>query len=180
MLKHCYFHHSFVTLCPLFWYHATHPPGLIVVPSQCHAHRLRLTKIPTSISRAAASLDRPRPSSAEPQGSPVLQRLIAKVGEWWHCSCRSSRKNINIYILTCHLVLKLSHSLTGLSIYFLSLVFVSQQDGGSWSPEKRSSVPRHGSILSRRPYHDHEESSTSITSSGSTAPRRPTCRLQLH
>ncbi|XP_078030554.1 microtubule-associated protein 2 isoform X7 [Epinephelus lanceolatus] len=47
-------------------------------------------------------------------------------------------------------------------------------DGGSWSPEKRSSVPRHGSILSRRPYHDHEESSTSITSSGSTAPRRPT------
>ncbi|XP_059198250.1 microtubule-associated protein 2 isoform X6 [Centropristis striata] len=47
-------------------------------------------------------------------------------------------------------------------------------DGGSWSPEKRSSVPRHASILSRRPYHDHEESSTSITSSGSTAPRRPT------
>ncbi|XP_049904754.1 microtubule-associated protein 2 [Epinephelus moara] len=93
--------------------------------ASCHAHRLRLTKIPTSISRVAASLDRPRPSSAEPQGSPVLQRLIAK-------------------------------------------------DGGSWSPEKRSSVPRHGSILSRRPYHDHEESSTSITSSGSTAPRRPT------
>ncbi|XP_068558739.1 microtubule-associated protein 2 isoform X3 [Cebidichthys violaceus] len=47
-------------------------------------------------------------------------------------------------------------------------------DGGSWSPAKRSSVPRHASILSRRPYHDHEESSTSITSSGSTAPRRPT------
>ncbi|XP_031714597.1 microtubule-associated protein 2 [Anarrhichthys ocellatus] len=47
-------------------------------------------------------------------------------------------------------------------------------DGGSWSPAKRSSVPRHASILSRRPYPDHEESSTSITSSGSTAPRRPT------
>ncbi|XP_075896000.1 uncharacterized protein map2 isoform X7 [Nelusetta ayraudi] len=47
-------------------------------------------------------------------------------------------------------------------------------EGGSWSPEKRSSVPRHASILSRRGYHDQEESSTSITSSGSTAPRRPT------
>ncbi|XP_022597066.1 microtubule-associated protein 2-like [Seriola dumerili] len=47
-------------------------------------------------------------------------------------------------------------------------------DGGSRSPDKRSSLPRHGSILSRRGYHDHEESSTSITSSGSTAPRRPT------
>uniref|UniRef100_UPI003AAC47E5 microtubule-associated protein 2 n=1 Tax=Centroberyx gerrardi TaxID=166262 RepID=UPI003AAC47E5 len=47
-------------------------------------------------------------------------------------------------------------------------------DGGSRSPEKRSSLPRPASILSRRGYHDHEESSTSITSSGSTAPRRPT------
>ncbi|XP_056896266.1 microtubule-associated protein 2 [Takifugu flavidus] len=46
-------------------------------------------------------------------------------------------------------------------------------DGGSWSPDKRS-VPRHGAVLSRRGCHDHEESSTSITSSGSTAPRRPT------
>ncbi|XP_044071508.1 microtubule-associated protein 2 isoform X6 [Siniperca chuatsi] len=93
--------------------------------ASCHAHRLPLTKIPTSISRLAASLDRPRPSSAEPQGSSVLQRLIAK-------------------------------------------------DGGSWSPDTRSSLPRHASILSRRGYHDQEESSTSITSSGSTAPRRPT------
>ncbi|XP_034417742.1 microtubule-associated protein 2 [Cyclopterus lumpus] len=99
--------------------------------ASCHAHRSPLTKIPTSISRVAASLDRPRPSSAEPQSFPVLQRLIAK-------------------------------------------------DGGSWSPVKTSSVlrhasvPRHSSILSRRPHHDHEESSTSITSSGSTAPRRPT------
>ncbi|XP_028446264.1 microtubule-associated protein 2 [Perca flavescens] len=93
--------------------------------ASCHAHRLPLTKIPTSISRGAASLDRPRPSSAEPQGFTVLQRLIAK-------------------------------------------------DGGSWSPEKGSSVPRHASILSRRAYHDQEESSTSITSSGSTAPRRAT------
>ncbi|XP_039884339.1 microtubule-associated protein 2 [Simochromis diagramma] len=47
-------------------------------------------------------------------------------------------------------------------------------DGGSRSPEKRSSVPRHTSFMSRRGPHDHEESSTSITSSGSTAPRRPT------
>ncbi|GAA6230159.1 microtubule-associated protein 2-like [Lates japonicus] len=47
-------------------------------------------------------------------------------------------------------------------------------DGGSRSPDKRSSLPRHASILSRRGYHDHEDSSTSITSSGSTAPRRPT------
>uniref|UniRef100_H3DG89 Microtubule-associated protein n=1 Tax=Tetraodon nigroviridis TaxID=99883 RepID=H3DG89_TETNG len=45
-------------------------------------------------------------------------------------------------------------------------------DGGSWSPEKRS-VPRYASALTRRGWHDHEESSTSITSSGSTAPRRP-------
>ncbi|KAM7407622.1 hypothetical protein PAMA_003380 [Pampus argenteus] len=46
-------------------------------------------------------------------------------------------------------------------------------DGGSRSPDKTSSLPRHA-ILSRRGYHDQEESSTSITSSGSTAPRRPT------
>uniref|UniRef100_A0A3Q3L1W6 Microtubule-associated protein n=1 Tax=Labrus bergylta TaxID=56723 RepID=A0A3Q3L1W6_9LABR len=43
-------------------------------------------------------------------------------------------------------------------------------------PDKRSSLTRHASILSRRGYHEHEESSTSITSSGSTAPRRPTLR----
>lgn len=60
---------------------------------------------------------------------------------------------------------------------YFSLVFF-RQDGGSWSPDKRS-VPRHGSVLSRRGCYDHEESSTSITSSGSTAPRRPTCKLQL-
>ncbi|XP_041856878.1 microtubule-associated protein 2 [Melanotaenia boesemani] len=47
-------------------------------------------------------------------------------------------------------------------------------DGASRSPDKRSSLPRHGHYLSRRGYHEHEESSTSITSSGSTAPRRPT------
>ncbi|KAM4561618.1 microtubule-associated protein 2 isoform 6-T6 [Fundulus diaphanus] len=47
-------------------------------------------------------------------------------------------------------------------------------DGGSRSPLKRSSALRHASILGRRGYHEHEESSTSITSSGSTAPRRPT------
>ncbi|CAK6970296.1 microtubule-associated protein 2 [Scomber scombrus] len=91
--------------------------------ASCHAHRLPLTKIPTSISRVAA-LNRPHSSSPEPQGSPLSQRLTAK-------------------------------------------------DGGSRSPDKRSSLPRH-TILSRRGYHDQEESSTSITSSGSTAPRRPT------
>ncbi|KAK3543204.1 hypothetical protein QTP70_012500 [Hemibagrus guttatus] len=49
-------------------------------------------------------------------------------------------------------------------------------DGGSRSPEKRSSLPRPASILTRRTHtSEHEESSTSITSSGSTAPRRPTC-----
>ncbi|XP_062389775.1 microtubule-associated protein 2 [Sardina pilchardus] len=49
------------------------------------------------------------------------------------------------------------------------------KDGGSRSPEKRSSLPRPASILSRRHHPaEHEESSTSITSSGSTAPRRPT------
>ncbi|XP_025759502.1 microtubule-associated protein 2 [Oreochromis niloticus] len=93
--------------------------------ASCHAHHLPFTKIPTFISRAAASLDRPRPSSAEPRGSTELQKQIAK-------------------------------------------------DGGSRSPEKRSSVPRHTSFMSRRGPYDHEESSTSITSSGSTAPRRPT------
>ncbi|XP_024142997.1 microtubule-associated protein 2 isoform X5 [Oryzias melastigma] len=46
------------------------------------------------------------------------------------------------------------------------------EDGGSRSPAKRSSVPRHASYLARR--FELEESSTSVTSSGSTAPRRPT------
>ncbi|MGH0137728.1 UNVERIFIED_CONTAM: hypothetical protein FKN15_064624 [Acipenser sinensis] len=50
------------------------------------------------------------------------------------------------------------------------------QDGTTQSPEKRSSLPRPSSILTSRRAGpaDHEESSTSITSSGSTAPRRPT------
>ncbi|KAK5890571.1 hypothetical protein CesoFtcFv8_014083 [Champsocephalus esox] len=90
-----------------------------------HAHRSPLKKVPASISRVTASLDRPRPASAEPHCLTVIQRLIA-------------------------------------------------EDGGSWSPKKRSSVPRHASILSHRAHHEQEESSTSITSSGSVAPRRPT------
>uniref|UniRef100_A0A8C1G7M0 Microtubule-associated protein n=1 Tax=Cyprinus carpio TaxID=7962 RepID=A0A8C1G7M0_CYPCA len=58
----------------------------------------------------------------------------------------------------------------------VSLNSYAVKDGGSRSPEKRSSLPRPASILTRRPQMaDHEESSTSITSSGSTAPRRPTC-----
>uniref|UniRef100_A0A8C9T6L1 Microtubule-associated protein n=1 Tax=Scleropages formosus TaxID=113540 RepID=A0A8C9T6L1_SCLFO len=45
----------------------------------------------------------------------------------------------------------------------------------SRSPEKRSSLPRPASILTRRSHPaELEQSSTSITSSGSTAPRRPT------
>ncbi|XP_070979985.1 microtubule-associated protein 2-like isoform X5 [Oncorhynchus clarkii lewisi] len=60
-------------------------------------------------------------------------------------------------------------------------------DGGSQSPKRSSlprpaSVPRPASILSRRIHHqphDQEESSTSITSSGSTAPRRPTCTQSM-
>ncbi|XP_041118390.1 microtubule-associated protein 2-like isoform X15 [Polyodon spathula] len=49
-------------------------------------------------------------------------------------------------------------------------------DGITQSPEKRSSLPRPSSILTSRRAGtaDREESSTSITSSGSTAPRRPT------
>lgn len=76
MLKHCCFHQC-VNLCSVSWCRATHPLGLIVVPSQCHAHRCPLTKIPTSISRVAASLDKPRPSTTS-----VLPRLKAKVGGW--------------------------------------------------------------------------------------------------
>nr|XP_057937149.1 microtubule-associated protein 2 isoform X2 [Doryrhamphus excisus] len=54
------------------------------------------------------------------------------------------------------------------------------KDGRSQSPVKTSSVPRHASALSRRGYHEHEDSSTSITSSGSTAPRRPmSCRAAM-
>ncbi|XP_057707891.1 microtubule-associated protein 2-like isoform X2 [Corythoichthys intestinalis] len=53
-------------------------------------------------------------------------------------------------------------------------------DGRSQSPHKRSSMPRQASSLTRRAYHEHEDSSTSITSSGSTAPRRPTaCRAVM-
>ncbi|XP_019750912.1 microtubule-associated protein 2 [Hippocampus comes] len=54
------------------------------------------------------------------------------------------------------------------------------KDGRSQSPDKRSSMPRQASSLSRHPYQEHEDSSTSITSSGSTAPRRPTaCRAVM-
>ncbi|XP_051786889.1 microtubule-associated protein 2-like isoform X4 [Erpetoichthys calabaricus] len=50
------------------------------------------------------------------------------------------------------------------------------KDGTTKSPEKRSSLPRPSSILTTRrgPPADRDESSTSMTSSGSTAPRRPT------
>ncbi|CAL9690643.1 unnamed protein product [Knipowitschia caucasica] len=45
-------------------------------------------------------------------------------------------------------------------------------DGGSRSPMRRYARPT--ATWTRRVHQDHEESSTSITSSGSTAPRRPT------
>ncbi|XP_055005877.1 microtubule-associated protein 2 [Boleophthalmus pectinirostris] len=45
-------------------------------------------------------------------------------------------------------------------------------DGGSRSPIRRYARPT--ATWTRRVHQDHEESSTSITSSGSTAPRRPT------
>uniref|UniRef100_A0A669DQL1 Microtubule-associated protein n=1 Tax=Oreochromis niloticus TaxID=8128 RepID=A0A669DQL1_ORENI len=53
-------------------------------------------------------------------------------------------------------------------------VLKGEQETQRLPSEKRSSVPRHTSFMSRRGPYDHEESSTSITSSGSTAPRRPT------
>ncbi|KAL4618099.1 microtubule-associated protein 2-like isoform X4 [Arapaima gigas] len=65
---------------------------------------------------------------------------------------------------------KQSHSMTRLS-RDRTAVSISI----SHSPEKRSSLPRPASILTRRSHPaEFEESSTSITSSGSTAPRRPT------
>lgn len=142
--------------------------------SQCRAHRSPQTKIPTSVSRA--SLDSPRPSSAEPRGSPLLQRLGAKVRGRrrcsYSCSCRGENRKFSLFLAAVYLP----------SVYrgqrFPLMFLIPKQEGGSWSPEKRSSVPRHTSILSRRGHHDHEESSTSITSSGSTAPRRPTCELR--
>lgn len=138
--------------------------------SQCRAHRSPLTKIPTSVPRAL--LDSPRPSSAEPRGSPLLQRLSAKVGGRRRCTAAAAAGGKSKS-------LSVSHSSLPPSVFrghrFPPMFLVPKQEGGSWSPEKRSSVPRHASILSRRGYHDQEESSTSITSSGSTAPRRPTC-----
>ncbi|XP_036400853.1 microtubule-associated protein 2-like isoform X2 [Megalops cyprinoides] len=47
-------------------------------------------------------------------------------------------------------------------------------DGSSRSPEKRSSLPRPASILTRRTQPTDQDTSTSITSSDSTTPRRPT------
>ncbi|KPP76148.1 microtubule-associated protein 2-like [Scleropages formosus] len=63
---------------------------------------------------------------------------------------------------------KQSHSMTRLSRDRMT-------GSSSRSPEKRSSLPRPASILTRRSHPaELEQSSTSITSSGSTAPRRPT------
>lgn len=59
--------------------------------SQYRAHRSPLTKIPTCVPRA--SLDSPRPSSAEPRGSPLLQRLSAKVGGRRRCAAAAGGKS---------------------------------------------------------------------------------------
>uniref|UniRef100_G3NTP7 Microtubule-associated protein n=1 Tax=Gasterosteus aculeatus aculeatus TaxID=481459 RepID=G3NTP7_GASAC len=125
---------------------------------------------PGEAARAAAesSLDREEKEEAEAGGSPetgVSCPLLSLPA----CYCI-------VHCIRTPDVSKRTHkhknqSLAGQRSYLMS---VSQKDGGSWSPAKRSSVPRHASILSRRVYHDNEESSTSITSSSSTAPRRPT------
>ncbi|XP_035249543.1 microtubule-associated protein 2 isoform X15 [Anguilla anguilla] len=105
-----------------------------------------LTKIPTSKVRAVA-LQPPRPSSAcsLPKRSPLVD------AEVWGPRPSSAGPHDSP---TQRLI---------------------DKDGSSRSPEKRSSLPRPASILTRRAHPaEHDETSTSITSSGSTAPRRPT------
>ncbi|XP_043104448.1 microtubule-associated protein 2 isoform X23 [Puntigrus tetrazona] len=105
-----------------------------------------LTKIPTSKIRAEALLPaRPNSASSSNKRSPLVEADLYEPRP----SSAGPQVSLNSYAV---------------------------KDGGSRSPEKRSSLPRPASILTRRPHMaDHEESSTSITSSGSTAPRRPTC-----
>uniref|UniRef100_A0A671KGE9 Microtubule-associated protein n=1 Tax=Sinocyclocheilus anshuiensis TaxID=1608454 RepID=A0A671KGE9_9TELE len=105
-----------------------------------------LTKIPTSKIRAEALLPaRPNSASSSNKRSPLVEADLYEPRP----SSAGPQVLLNLYAV---------------------------KDGGSRSPEKRSSLPRPASILTRRPHMaDHEESSTSITSSGSTAPRRPTC-----
>uniref|UniRef100_A0A8C1Q0E8 Microtubule-associated protein n=1 Tax=Cyprinus carpio TaxID=7962 RepID=A0A8C1Q0E8_CYPCA len=104
-----------------------------------------LTKIPTSKIRAEALLPaRPNSASSSNKRSPLVEAGLYEPRP----SSAGPKLLLNSYAV---------------------------KDGGSRSPEKRSSLPRPASILTRRPHMaDHEESSTSITSSGSTAPRRPT------
>ncbi|XP_016410223.1 microtubule-associated protein 2 [Sinocyclocheilus rhinocerous] len=104
-----------------------------------------LTKIPTSKIRAEALLPaRPNSASSSNKRSPLVEADLYEPRP----SSAGPQVLLNSYAV---------------------------KDGGSRSPEKRSSLPRPASILTRRPHMaDHEESSTSITSSGSTAPRRPT------
>ncbi|XP_043104429.1 microtubule-associated protein 2 isoform X6 [Puntigrus tetrazona] len=104
-----------------------------------------LTKIPTSKIRAEALLPaRPNSASSSNKRSPLVEADLYEPRP----SSAGPQVSLNSYAV---------------------------KDGGSRSPEKRSSLPRPASILTRRPHMaDHEESSTSITSSGSTAPRRPT------
>ncbi|XP_058643167.1 microtubule-associated protein 2 isoform X4 [Onychostoma macrolepis] len=104
-----------------------------------------LTKIPTSKIRAEALLPaRPNSASSSNKRSPLVEADLYEPRP----SSAGPQVLLNSYAV---------------------------KDGGSRSPEKRSSLPRPASILTRRPHMaDHEDSSTSITSSGSTAPRRPT------
>ncbi|XP_041119198.1 microtubule-associated protein 2 isoform X14 [Polyodon spathula] len=105
------------------------------------------TKIPTTKERAAAAFFPPRSSSAcsFTENNACLKSELYSVRP---SSAGSRDYNINDTV----------------------------QDGITQSPEKRSSLPRPSSILTSRRAGaaDREESSTSITSSGSTAPRRPT------
>ncbi|XP_058888519.1 microtubule-associated protein 2-like isoform X4 [Acipenser ruthenus] len=106
-----------------------------------------LTKIPTTKERAAAAFFPPRPSSA--------------------CSLTENKSYLKSELYSVR------PSSAGSRVYNIN---DTVQDGTTQSPEKRSSLPRPSSILTSRRAGpaDHEESSTSITSSGSTAPRRPT------
>ncbi|KAJ8415197.1 hypothetical protein AAFF_G00008950 [Aldrovandia affinis] len=106
-----------------------------------------LTKIPTSKARMAGLLP-PRPNSAcsPPKMSAVVEAEL--------CGPRPSSAGPHDSSTMQRLV---------------------EKDGSSRSPEKRSSLPRPASILTRRAHPaEHDETSTSLTSSGSTAPRRPT------
>ncbi|XP_048834904.1 microtubule-associated protein 2 isoform X3 [Brienomyrus brachyistius] len=106
---------------------------------------------------------KPDTQSYSPSRRTVLKPAVRQPRPAQHHACAGRRAPAAPFTET-----RQSHSMTRLSRDRTS-------DGSSRSPEKRSSLPRPASILTRRPLPaEHDESSTSITSSGSTAPRRPT------